>query len=110
MAQQHSSDSLNTSEFPLMTSRVRIVQGGKWEPNKVHMQKRHMSDAYHRRVQKKWIKRFGTYWRQYLTDDNFLVDSNTNIIYCTAVGAEKISQLSGLAMLSNQPTASSLVC
>lgn len=30
-------------------------------PNQVHVKKPWMSEAYHKRIQKKWIKRFGTY-------------------------------------------------
>jgi hypothetical protein len=30
-------------------------------PNRQHKKRRWMSDAYHRRIQKKWRKRFGTH-------------------------------------------------
>lgn len=31
------------------------------QPNRVHKRRRWMRDSYHRRVQKKWTKRYGTH-------------------------------------------------
>lgn len=31
----------------------------EWLPTKKHVKKRWMTDAYHNRIQKKWVKRFG---------------------------------------------------
>lgn len=42
---------------------VRVIESPFAErivPRRVHVKRRHQTEAYHRRVQKKWTKRFGT--------------------------------------------------
>lgn len=50
-----------------------------WVQNKVHKKKPWMRDSYHRRIQKKWDKRFGVKEQVYIlqTPYGFFVHPNT---------------------------------
>lgn len=43
--------------------RVVLSDGGSWSPARVHRKRANQGKAsYHRRIQKKWLKRFGQVW------------------------------------------------
>jgi len=50
-----------------------LIQRPVEVPNKPHKKKSWMSDNYHKRIQKKWNKRFGSYWTYILEEGQVLM-------------------------------------
>ncbi len=53
------------SELPLMHMGLRVIltDGGRFQPVRIHRKSANQRKAsYHNRVQKKWLKRFGSRW------------------------------------------------
>ena len=49
-------------------------------PNKRHIKNKNMTEAYHRRIQKKWNKRFGVCYSSMLEDGSVLEFRQANAI------------------------------
>lgn len=51
---------------PNLSPPYQIHITGRWAPAKVHTPKHGLQTPYHQRIQKKWIKRHGTIWQEFL--------------------------------------------
>ena len=63
MSESKNSELLSGFAGPNILSGMRVYRSHLalvCEPNKLHIKKDWMSESYHKRVQKKWSKRFGT--------------------------------------------------
>ena len=57
--------------------------GFHYEPKRVHPEpKRSERQAYHRRIQKKWTKRFGLHCVETLKRGETIFDRENNVVYC----------------------------
>jgi hypothetical protein len=71
--------------------RIMVVPGGYMEPKRKHTKRRWMEGrAYHKRIQKKWLRRFGQHWIETLKRGEVLMDKERNTIMCRAEDATEI--------------------
>lgn len=74
----------------LRIPEIHIVPGGHWEPAHRHKRKRWMSANYHKRIQKKWLKRWGEQWIETLKRGQVLMDSQRGIVFCRLEDAGQV--------------------
>lgn len=55
------------------------ISGSREVPARIHQMKNWMTAAYHRRIQKKWLKRFGMSWIEILSQGQILISPDGNI-------------------------------
>lgn len=61
--------------------RVLFTDGGLWVPVREHSKSKNQGKApYHRRIQKKWRKRFGIYWSETQKKGEYLILGNHTLV------------------------------